>query len=410
MSSRDTSASHDRQKQPAFPVDQKRAWQHAQLALKRFWASGQPEFAGWNSFQIESDPLVLHDLNGAVLFYEFAVSDGRHVAGRIKVAASKSIGAPVATVEAGPRHWDPERAKEQALISLKDMYPEAKPVATELVCYAYPKVGVLVDFEDPKRGRASIIFDASDFLPISRYGSDEKEGVTSYSFYEEIVGDDAEKRVRRWELADKELDAVLAQEKEGKLDVSKYTLKDYRDLLSPKTGLVHISLFSSKVIKFAPRCTPHDCFELRAQETNVYCAVATGQMILDFYRYYYSQTDIATAMGTDAGGTSNPGQVTGYETLSNDGLIATYDGTAAWAEAKAEIDANRPVKSGIPGHARACAGWMRQNISLVGQPPQKWLKIYDPWPWNADACVGGAVVWEDWEAVTHTNFIYVSHS
>ena len=133
-------------------------------------------------------------------------------------------------------------------------------------------------------------------------------------------------------------------------------------------------------------------------------------MILDFYRYHFTQDQIAAAMGTGAGGTTNPGQVNGYHSLSNNGVVATYDTSADWAEAKAEIDANRPVKSGIPGHARACAGWMRQNIFLVGQSPRRWLKIYDPWPWNADICQGGAVVWEDWESVTHTNFIYVRHA
>lgn len=51
----------------------------------------------------------------------------------------------------------------------------------------------------------------------------------------------------------------------------------------------------------------------------------------------------------------------------------------------------------------------RQNIFLVGQAPRRWLKIYDPSPWNEDICQGGKIVWEDWETVTHTNFIYVRH-
>jgi hypothetical protein len=53
---------------------------------------------------------------------------------------------------------------------------------------------------------------------------------------------------------------------------------------------------------------------------------------------------------------------------------------------------------------------MRQNIFLIGQQPRRWLRIYDPWPWNADICAGGQIVWEDWDAVNHTNFIYVRHA
>jgi hypothetical protein len=42
---------------------------------------------------------------------------------------------------------------------------------------------------------------------------------------------------------------------------------------------------------------------MHGQETSLWCTVATGQMMLDFWRYYFSQTDIATAMGTGSGGT-----------------------------------------------------------------------------------------------------------
>jgi hypothetical protein len=131
-------------------------------------------------------------------------------------------------------------------------------------------------------------------------------------------------------------------------------------------------------------------------------------MILDFYRWYYTQDEIAAAMGTGAGGTGNDGQVAGYQSLSRRCLDAIIDTSALWTEAKVEIDANRPVKSGIPGHARAVAGWMK-TWSWASWNWELALKVYDPWPWNADICAGGAVVWEDWDAVTHTNFIYVRH-
>ena len=182
----------------------------------------------------------------------------------------------------------------------------------------------------------------------------------------------------------------------------------YYDAFVSEFAYIAFPFSSSKVIRYGPRCSPHECFQLYAQQTNVYCAVATGQMILDFYRRYFTQDQIAAAMGTDSGGTGNPGQVAGYESLSNNCLDATYDTSAAWSEAKSEIDANRPLKSGIPGHARACAGWMK-TWSWSSFSYDLSLKIYDPWPWNADICAGGAVVWEDWDAVTHTNFIYVRH-
>jgi hypothetical protein len=114
-------------------------------------------------------------------------------------------------------------------------------------------------------------------------------------------------------------------------------------------------------------------------------------------------------MNTGAGGTDNSDQVAGYESLTNFSFDATYDSSAGWSEAKAEIDGGRPLKSGIPGHARACNGY-RRTFGFVLSGFDYAVHIYDPWPWNADICNGGAVYWEDWDAVTHTNWIYVRHA
>jgi hypothetical protein len=245
---------------------------------------------------------------------------------------------------------------------------------------------------------------------VERFGADELEGYSSWSFYHQVAEPEASKRERHWELADQELEAArCATPKILARGFTDRELSKLKETFVVPSDYIYIPFYSSKTLKYSPRCSPHDCFALYAQKTNVYCAVATGQMILDYYRYYYSQDDIATAMVTGPGGTTNPGQVQGYETLSKNCLDATYDSTANWSEAKAEIDANRPVKSGVPGHARACAGWKRQNIFIIGQQPKRWLKIYDPWPWNADICNGGKIVWEDWDTITHTNFIYVRH-
>jgi hypothetical protein len=403
-------AENDRER-PA-PIDPDRAREHALFAIRRDWAGGVPGFENWYAVEIDPKPLILHDLNGWPLFYEFTVFHRDKAAGTIKTSASQVLGSPVVTVELGPRRWDPDRATREVVERVRRRSPNVEILDTELVCYGYPKIGVRVDLRDREGNeekRRSLIFDVADLTQVERFGADELEGLTAYSFYEEVALPRAEKNIRRWEIADRELDVVRSRDREafGSAFVEA-DLSRLRRALTPESRYA-LELYSSRVLKYGPRCTPHDCFMLYAQQTNVYCAVATGQMILDFYRWPYTQDQIATAMGTDSGGTDNPGQVAGYESLTRSCMDATYDTSANWAEAKAEIDANRPVKSGIPGHARACAGWKRQNISFVSQPSRRWLQVYDPWPWNADLCQGGAVVWEDWDAVTHTNFIYVHH-
>jgi hypothetical protein len=352
---------------------------------------------------------VLYDLNGAELFYEFAVSRGKEVVGSIKASASRSMPAPIAAVQVTPRRWDPDRATRMARERALAQYPKGKITGTRLVCFSYPKVGVRVDVDEAGQLR-SLVYDVSDLSEVRAFGADALEGYTSWSYYAEMVECKEEENNCRWELADREVEAVRKRGRGAFATAfTERELETLKALVTVESRYAFISLYSSRVLKYGPRCTPHDCCMLYAQQTNVYCAVATGQMILDFHRWPYTQDEIATAMSTSATGTTNPDQVTGYQSLTRNTMTATYDTSADWAEAKAEIDANRPLKSGIPGHARACAGWKRQNLFLVTQQPRRWLQIYDPWPWNADSCQGGAVVWEDWETVTHTNFIYVRH-
>lgn len=396
-----------RRKQPRALVERTHALAHAQMAVRRAWAGGVEDMQnGWTG-EFNPDAVVIYDLNGEPLFYEFSVLEGEREVGRVKAAASRLVGSPVVTIERGPRAWDPAKASRLALQAAKKAYPRSAAKAKEFVCYSYPKIGVRVELAGEKP--SSIIVDVADGSIVQSYGADEIDGQTAWSFLEFRPECRLDERLHRFDEFDRELDAAKRLSKE--LFATAYTA---RELVAVRPKLMLASaykfaLYSSRVLKYGPRCSPHDCFALYAQQTSVYCAVATGQMILDFYRRPFDQTAIAAAMSTGATGTSFAGQETGYETLSNGCLDAWHDFSADWTEAKAEIDANRPLKSGIPGHARACAGWKRQNFFLLHSTPQRWLQIYDPWPWNADLCAGGAVYWEDWDAVTHTNWCFVRH-
>ena len=401
-----------RRQEPRALVKPERAFEHALMTVRRSWAGGTEDLRDWGDADFSSSALEIHDLNGEPLFYEFGVQGRGGEIGRIKAAASRLVGTGVVTVEQGARHWDPDTATKMALERAKDLYPRSKAEAKEFVCYCYPKIGIRVEIYGGKgREQGSVIFDVSDGSLVTQFGDDGIEGQMAYSFLDSFDAHEGHARMSRYDAEDKELDA--AREQTPRMfdrDLGRDEIAKMKVEFALQSSYTLFPFYASRVLKYGPRCTPHDCFELYAQQTNVYCAVATGQMILDFYRRYFDQTVIAAAMGTGASGTSNNGQVAGYESLSNGCLDATYDGSADWAEAKAEIDANRPVKSGTPGHARVCTGWKRQNFWLFGTQPKKWLRIHDPWPWNSNICNGGAVYWEDWDSVNHTNFIYVRHA
>ncbi len=403
---------HEQKKPDIDVIDAEHAGRLAVGRVRRHWVEGNDELTRLAAADLKAEPLVIHDLAGPALFYDFEVTDEDETVGIVRAAASPTIGTPLVSAQLGPRGWDPDDATRAAEAAVKKEHDGAKVTGSRLVCYCYPKIGVEVSFDVPRQGSGRTIIDVSDGLPVVNLGADEAEGSTAYSYYGAVVAPTEKKRRRRWSQHEEELEilkriAPPLVEVEGRIDVDARI--ELYDSLVREFPYVIFPLSSQKVVRFGPRCSPHECFELYAQQTNVYCAVATGQMILDFYRWYFTQDQIAAAMGTGPGGTDNTGQVAGYESLSDNGLDATYDTSAAWSEAKLEIDANRPVKSGIPGHARAAAGWMK-TWSWIAFGYDLSLKIYDPWPWNANICAGGAVVWEDWDAVTHTNFIYVRHS
>jgi hypothetical protein len=398
-------------KQPRSYVSEERAREHVSFTLSKNWIAGVHGFEGWGRAELTDKPDIIHDLNGKILFYEYGIKAKDKIIGNAKASASKILGSPVPQIQLIPRRWDPDHAMLKAKKVVSERYPNAEILETELVCYSYPKIGVRVYINDSKNGAESLIYDVSSLALVDRFGADELEGFSCWSFYDEIAEPDADRKEKRWEAADQELDAVKKRiPRIMDRDIEAGERSEIQRAYSSMSayGIV-IPATSQKIIQYCPHCTTHDCNALHSQQTDYYCAVATGQMILDFYRYYYDQKDIAAAMGTTSGGTGNNGQADGYRKLSNYCLDATIDLSATWAEAKAEIDANRPLKSGIAGHARACFGWKRQNFYIVGTTPKRWLYILDPWPWNANLCKGGGIYWEDWDAINHTNFIYVRH-
>jgi hypothetical protein len=395
---------------PHQPIDVERARQHALFTLRRAFATADVEVAAdAASAVIAPTPFEVYDLNDQLLFYLFSVRvPGESRRGWVRAAADELVGTPILAIEVPRTPWDPTYAMERARERAQARFPTGSIGDVQLVCYSYPKIGVRVALGGA--GRRSVIYDAVSMAEVPTLGPGEPEGFTAWSFYQTIAEPRAVERLLLFRQADRELEAAREEIPEmfaenfdeAGLSLMTQALANQLD--------VDVGPTSSRILQYSPRCSTHDCFALYSQQTEVFCAVATAQMILDFYRYNFTQVAIAAEMGTGPKGTENPAQRAGYESLSKHGLVATFDSTATWAEAKAEIDANRPVKSGIEGHARACSGWMRENASLSGRPPRKWLRIYDPWPSNPDPCAGGTILWEDWDAIKHTNFIYVRHA
>ncbi|MDF2736548.1 MAG: hypothetical protein K0S93_404 [Nitrososphaeraceae archaeon] len=402
----------DRNTEPKSPVSEEKAKEHVKFIFMKNWIGKVPGFENGFRIQIEEKPLIIHDLNGQILFYEYQIILENDIVSTVKASASKTLGSPVPQIQLGARRWDPDNAVLNAKEAIKNLYPNAQIPHNEFVCYSYPKIGVRLDLIDSNGEPKSLIFDVASTNLVDRFGADELPGFSSFSFYDAIIEQDATKGEARWDARDRELEEVknvIPRMFEPNIDPTERNRIEEAYLKRSIYPFEKIAFFSQKIIQYCTHCSTHDCNALHAQHTDVYCACATGQMILDFYRYYYNQVEIATAMSTGPFGTSISGMVNGIKSLSRYCLDALWDGSASWSEAKAEIYANRPFGSIIPGHARACFGWKRQNLYPIGTTPTRWLYILDPWPWSDDICKGGAVYWEDMSLQTNDGFVYVRH-
>jgi hypothetical protein len=153
--------------------------------------------------------------------------------------------------------------------------------------------------------------------------------------------------------------------------------------ISPK----YITIMSSKKTLDVP---------FHCQEESNWCAAAVGQMIAEYYGYAHSQSLVARFMGLDPGyrgGANNSDQLNYYHYGISKYGSDEYD--VEFSSAKKEIDANRPLKNGVDGHARCAVGYSDSSCL-------PYLLINDPWPENI-----GLIYWESHWGRKHTYDIYV---
>ena len=386
-------------------IPREEAFANALLEAAKFSLSS--DFAKRKILTLKPRATEIFDPNGQLLFYDFALQSGRTHIATIRAAANSKVGSTVVSVRLGAQKWNLAISKKRISEILSTKFSKFKVSKTLLVCYSYPKIGLMVTLTNGKE-TLEVIFDISDFSIIPDKPQNENlEGVFSWSFLDSIDRKSVEERKKKY-LGSAELTKKVFDGESGSEKI--YQLTDIRNVID--ISQLVLNTRSEKELQF---CThyrhneqgSHHCFILHAQEINDYCSVATAQMILCYYRYYYSQDQIAPSLGYSSGAGCPTDVSAGYEALSNNHIQATFDSSATWTEAKNQIDQLHPMKSGISGHARAAAGYSRNIFMILGSTNNdEKLLIYDPWPWNADLKVGGDVYWEDWDSITHTNFVY----
>ncbi len=143
-------------------------------------------------------------------------------------------------------------------------------------------------------------------------------------------------------------------------------------------------------LKYSKCPESHLCFELR-KENAVWCVPASVEMLLAFYRYEYSEQDIACVLGQTDVLVGKIELIWGDEfkvceailTLTAGALKPRLYPRAIWKAVKHEISCDRPLILFSGGHARVVTGF---SSIVIGTALCEGLLLYDP--------LGVGVCWE----------------
>lgn len=337
----------------------------------------------------------IYDINGTILFYRIPLSRGRTAFGYADIAADEALGEPLLATSMG-QAWDEKALLGVGTVMARKGQRGLKYDDARFVAYSFPKIALQFLLS----GAEVLMLELHTWAEISPARPQDRKPLEPSNFERWSLLDELpkenrrsrvnnfKKRIRLWDVpALKKIDPRI---------VAKDTLRI--------KGFV-IKLFDRREIHYSSRdADHHPCYELRGQQTNVWCVAASAEMVLNFYRYSYDQIRLAQELGL--GTLANPNGlpysrvgdvVTVMENLTSNALDVTMYTNPGWDVFRDEIRANRPLISFVPGHSRTVAGYTRSKIALVNQIPFSGLLVYDPWPPN----VGVITRWENFAIQTY---------
>ena len=282
---------------------------------------------------------TVYDLNGEALFERVPLEGPGSIAAFADVGLNPAMGAILMAVSWGVR-WD-EQALVQQAREAAGARLERGVDTVRFVAYSFPKVAV----QFLSGGKEVALLELWTWKPVPRRRRMKEGGPSNFerwSFLDEHPIDDLSKRRASFRSHVRTIDKATARLEGAYMTLDRARLID----------LIGVSiadlLFDTREVHFTTRSGDHHpCLELRGQQTSVWCVGASVQMVLDFYRYEYTQVRLAQELGL--GTLSNPNGlphsrdndvVTTLEKLSNQSLDATLTQNPSWNLFRNEIRAN----------------------------------------------------------------------
>lgn len=338
----------------------------------------------------------IYDINGETLFYRLPLKRDRKVGGYVDIAVHEALGEPLlATSMTLP--WDEKQLLEDGVAQAKKKRA-ARYDEVRFVAYSFPKIAL----QFLQEGKETLMLELYTWEEVPRRKTTDRKPLEPSNFERWSLIEEIPEELRRTR-------ARYFKERAAVIDTPALRRTDLFTI--SKKAVFVIKLADTREIHYSSRNADHKvCYELRGQQTNVWCVGASCEMLLNFYRYSYNQVRLAKDLGL--GTLANPNGlpyarvgdvVTVLENLTSNALDVTMHTNPAWTIFRDEIRANRPLISFVPGHSRTVAGYTENLFSISGSVPFRGLLVYDPWPPN----VGVITRWENFNTQIY-QFAYSS--
>jgi hypothetical protein len=365
---------------------------HAWAELNLVNAAGA--IRGLNGARLAGTGTVIYDLNGEPLFLRTRLEGGDGDA-YADIAIDPSLGSPLLAVSHS--EWAPKALYAEAAETLRSRRRPVTYSDARFVAYSFPKIAVQF-LRDGEEVALLELYTWKQVPPSRRRRKNEPPGdFERWSYLDEQPANILTRNRRRYNKRVKELNRVIPGRELLNLRLIE------ADRFKSSIDRIDVWLNDTRELHYSTNDADHHaCYELRSQLTNVWCVAASVQMVLDFYRYNYAQTRIASELGL--GTISSPSGlpygneqlvVDTLEGLTSNALDAAMNWSPSFTEFRNEVRANRPLISFIPGHSRTVAGYTRSG--LVWLSPFRGLLVYDPWPPN----VGVITRWENFDTQSY---------
>ncbi|HEV8286431.1 MAG TPA: C39 family peptidase [Chitinophagaceae bacterium] len=376
-------------------IEQSMAQRIAGLELNALLYAGVLPSDVFQKARIHSIVTPIYDINGEILFYRVPVIKNRLGIGYADIAANTAFTQPLLGVSYG-KAWNEKAILEEAVSAAKKKQKKLKYDQVRFVAYSYPKLAIQFLLNE----KEIVMLEWATWELVPREQKREYDVPPSnferWSLIEETPNEKHQKNLRKFKKHISNWDDIYPPK-------SKKFPPEILDIANFEKVVKIFPVVRSRELHYSHNNADHTpCYELRGQLTNVWCVAASVQMILDFYRYNYQQTRIASDLGL--GTLSSPNGlpysrdndvVTVLENLTSNALDASMNTTPNWNEFVNEINENRPLISFIPGHSRTVAGYT--SVRLFNWYFFRGLLVYDPWP----PTTGVITRWENFDNQTY---------